>query len=191
MRKNTITISAFCIIGTAAIYMLNINFSNPTTTKKNQMKIITVKSADFVSGERIPDKHTWKHENVSPHLTWSKVPIETKSITVICDDPDAPGKTWVHWIMFNLPTDTQELAPGITKDKKLANGALQGTNDFNQVGFDGPWPPSGHGDHHYHFKIYALDTMINLAAGATKQQLEKAMHNHIIAQGKLVGVYSR
>ena len=195
MRRKIMSLLAYCGVAALAVYMFTGYFSNPKEKKDDQVETLTVKSSDFVSGGRMPDKHAYQKGNVSPQLTWDNVPDEAKSIAVVCDDPDAfsvAKKVWVHWVMFNLPADTRELAPDVAKDKELANGARQGVNDFEgAIGFDGPWPPEKHGDHHYHFKVYALDVMLDLPAGATKQQLEKAMQGHILAQGELVGVYSR
>ncbi len=108
---------------------------------------------------------------------------------MVCDDPDAPGKTFVHWVIFNLPAGPQELKEGIPTDKALANGAKQGTNDFDEIGYHGPAPPEGQ-SHRYVFKLYALDQLLNLPAGATKNDLLKAMKGHVIAKGQLEGKYS-
>lgn len=194
MRRKIMRDLALCGVGALAMYMFTGYFSGTQEAKRDQMKNISVTSTDFENGTRMPDKYAYQKDNVSPQLAWDNVPAGTKSIALICDDPDALSvakKVWVHWVMFNLPADTQELASGVAKDKELANGVLQGVNDFDQIGFDGPWPPEGHGDHHYHFNVYALDAMLDLQAGATKKDLEAAMKGHILAQGELIGVYSR
>lgn len=150
---------------------------------------IEIKSPAFEEGGMIPQKHTCDGEDISPPLSWNSVPNGTKSLALICDDPDAPMGTWVHWVLFNLPANVQTLPENMPYQKTLKNGAKQGTTDFKKIGYGGPCPPSG--THRYYFKLYALDTEINLDAGTTKQQLLKAMEGHIIAEGQLMGKYKR
>jgi len=154
--------------------------------KKMDIKII---SPAFEDGGLIPAKYTCDGVDVSPPLQWDAVPEGAKSIALICDDPDAPMRTFVHWVLFNLPAEVKELAENTPSDRTLPNGAKQGTSDFGKIGYGGPCPPSG--THRYFFKIYALDAYVDLAAGAKKQQLLKAMEGHIIAQGQLIGKYKR
>ena len=154
--------------------------------KKMEIKIT---SPAFEDGGLIPAKYTCDGADISPPLQWDAVPEETKSIALICDDPDAPMGTWVHWVLFNLPTETREMAENIPADETLPNGAKQGTSNFGRIGYGGPCPPSG--THRYFFKIYALDTEIDLAAGANKRELLTAMEGHIIGQGQLIGKYKR
>jgi len=150
---------------------------------------LKVTSSAFVEGGLIPPRYTCDGADISPPLRWDAVPEGTKSIALISDDPDAPMGTWVHWVLFNLPPDTKELAENIPPNKTLPNGAKQGTSDFGRIGYGGPCPPSG--THRYFFKIYALDAVIDLPAGARKQQLVKAMEGHILGQGQLIGKYKR
>ncbi len=150
---------------------------------------IKITSSAFVEGGLIPAKYTCDGADVSPPLQWDAVPEGTKSIALICDDPDAPMGTWVHWVLFNLPSDAKELAENIPAEETLPNGAKQGVNDFGRIGYGGPCPPGG--THRYFFKIYALDTEVGLEAGADKRQLLKAMEGHILEQGQLVGKYKR
>ena len=150
---------------------------------------IKITSSAFEDGGVIPAKYTCDGEDISPPLQWDAVPEGTKSIALICDDPDAPIGTFVHWVLFNLPTDTKELAEGIPKGTTLPNGARQGTSDFGRIGYGGPCPPSG--THRYFFRIYALDTQLDLAPGARKPDLLNAMQGHILAQGQLMGKYKR
>ena len=150
---------------------------------------IQVTSSAFEDGGVIPAKYTCDGEDISPPLQWDAVPEGTKSIALICDDPDAPIGTFVHWVLFNLPADTKELAEGIPKGTTLPNGAQQGTSDFGRIGYGGPCPPSG--THRYFFRIYALDTQLDLAPGARKPDLLNAMQGHILAQGQLMGKYKR
>lgn len=151
---------------------------------------ITVTSTAFEEGSMIPKKHTGDGEDISPPLFWTGVPEGTKSIALICHDPDAPVGTWVHWVLWNLPPDTRELAEAVPTQETLASGATQGKNDFGNIGYGGPAPPRGSA-HRYYFKVYALDTTLDLDSGATKKQLLKAMENHVLAQGQLMGKYRR
>jgi Raf kinase inhibitor-like YbhB/YbcL family protein len=147
-------------------------------------------STAFQEGGTISKPYTGDGKNVSPPLHWSGAPGNTQSFALICDDPDAPRKEpWVHWVLFNLPADTQKLPEGVPPDESLPRGANQGRNDFGKIGYGGPAPPPGR-PHRYYFKLYALDTMLNLQ-GAAKQQLEQAMKGHILASGQLMGKYGR
>lgn len=137
----------------------------------------------------IPKKYACDGIDVSPPLVWTSVPEGTKSFAIICDDPDAPRGTWIHWVIFNIPADTRELPENIPPQKTLIIGVKQGINDFRKIGYGGPCPPSG--THRYYFYLYALDTEINLESGATKEQLLKAMKGHILAEGQLMGKYKR
>jgi Raf kinase inhibitor-like YbhB/YbcL family protein len=150
---------------------------------------IKITSSVFEDGGLIPAKYTCDGADMSPALRWDVVPEGTKSIALICDDPDAPMGTFVHWVIFGLPAETRELAENIPSDETLPNGAKQGKSDFGRIGYGGPCPPSG--THRYFFKIYALDTEVDLAAGASKRELVKAMEGHILGQGQLIGKYKR
>jgi len=157
--------------------------------KEVSMEKISVSAEAFKEGNLIPEEYTCDGDDISPLLSWKGVPANAKSIALIMDDPDAPMGTFVHWVLFNIPANTQKLQKGIPEDKTLADGSRQGTNDFRSIGYGGPCPPGG--THRYYFKIYALDTMLNLPAGATKADVEKAMKGHILAQGELMGRYKR
>ena len=148
-----------------------------------------LKSGDFAEGGKIPPEFTCDGKDVSPPLTWASVPAGTKSLALICDDPDAPMGTWVHWVLFNIHVDIKTLPENMPPHKQLEIGAKQGTNDFRKIGYGGPCPPGG--THRYYFKLYALDTEINLEPGITKAQLLKAMEGHIVAEGQLMGRYKR
>ena len=158
--------------------------------RKGEKKMaIKITSSAFEDGGLMPSKYTCDGADVSPPLQWDGVAAEANSIALICDDPDAPMGTWVHWVLYDLPADTKELAEDVPADATLANGARQGTTDFGRVGYGGACPPSG--THRYFFKVYALDVKVDLPAGATKAQLLKAMEGHIIGQGELIGKYKR
>lgn len=151
---------------------------------------LEVTSTAFQEGGVIPTRHTGDGPDLSPALSWGPLPEGTKSVALICDDPDAPVGTWVHWVIYGLPAGTTGLEEGVPTDKVLPNKARQGTNDFRRIGYGGPAPPPGPA-HRYFFKVYALDTEITLPAGATKADLEKVMEGHILAQGQLMGKYQR
>ncbi len=151
---------------------------------------LQVSSPAFAEGDRIPVKYTADGDDVSPELRWSGAPPNTKSFALLCEDPDAPRGIWTHWVLFNLPADKTNLSEGVPAEKELAGGARQGKNDFGKIGYGGPSPPKGT-PHHYHFKVFALDTTLNLPAGATRQQVLDAIKGHVLAQGQVMGVYGR
>ena len=146
-------------------------------------------STAFNNEERIPTKYCCDGQDVSPPLQWSDPPQDTKSFALICDDPDTPRGTWVHWILYNIPTSTRALPEAIPSDANLADGSWHGMNNWGRLGYDGPCPPSG--THRYFFNLYALDKMLDLYAGASKDQVRQAMQGHILAQAQLMGKYSR
>lgn len=147
---------------------------------------VRVESPSFKAGGAIPKRFTGEGEDVSPALRWSGLPEGTREIAVICDDPDAPTPNpWVHWVLYRIPPESAGLDEGDT------GGAVAGRNDFGRTGYGGPLPPRGHGVHHYHFKVYALDTETDLPPGATKEELLEAIEGHILAAGELVGTYER
>jgi Raf kinase inhibitor-like YbhB/YbcL family protein len=160
-----------------------------SNTKGGTNMAIQIKSMAFEEGGMIPKKYTCDGPNVSPSLSWDSIPEGTKSLALICDDPDAPGGTWVHWVIFNIPANIKELTENIPPQKTISIGAKQGRNDFGQIGYGGPCPPGG--THRYYFKLYALDKEINLEAGSTKAQLLNAIEGHMLAEGRLMGKYKR
>jgi Raf kinase inhibitor-like YbhB/YbcL family protein len=144
----------------------------------------------FPNGGTIPKKYTCDGLDVSPELSWKEAPAATQSLALTADDPDAPAGTWVHWVLYNLPANTRELPEGVEKQEQLANGARQGRNDFGNVGYGGPCPPPGK-PHRYYFKLYALDTKLNLKTGARKAEFERAMKEHVLGETELMGRYGR
>lgn len=154
------------------------------------MMEIIVASAAFAAGSAIPAKYTCMGPDVSPPITWEKIPEGTKSIALICDDPDAPMGTWVHWVIFNIPPDKKGLPEAVPADPHLPDGSIQGINDFRRHGYGGPCPPPGK-PHRYFFKVYALDTTLDLGPNSRKSDVEKAMQGHILAQGQLMGTFKR
>jgi Raf kinase inhibitor-like YbhB/YbcL family protein len=159
--------------------------------------MITVTSEAFKSEAAIPKKFTEDGSDVSPSLRWQGVPDGTKELAIICDDPNAPtAEPWVHWVLYKISADVSELPEGVPADAepKSPVGARQGKNSWKigrNVGYRGPAPPKGHGVHHYHFRIYALDAPLSLAASADKRELLAAMKGHVWAEGELVGTYER
>ncbi len=150
---------------------------------------IELTSSAFRDGSAIPLKYSRNGDNFSPPLAWNPAPKGTQSFALITDDPDAPSGTWVHWVIFDLPAGARRLSEHVPAERTLPDGTRQGTNDFRNVGYDGPSPPSG--THRYYFKLYALDTRLDLPPGATKAQLLGAMKGHALAQGQLVGKFTR
>lgn len=156
-----------------------------------------LQSSAFQSGHRIPEQHTGEGVDVSPALQWEGVPEGTRELALICDDPDAPqAEPWVHWVLYGLNATVRSLPEGVPAGTRLSKpvAVLQGRNSWTSgrtTGYRGPLPPKGHGTHHYHFKLYALDAPMSLNPGVDKQALLKAMEGHILATGELVGTYSR
>ena len=149
---------------------------------------IPLTSPAFAYGEKIPVRFTCEGDDISPPLQWSGAPVETRSYALIMDDPDAPRGTWLHWVLFNLPGETVELGPAVPTLAELPSGARHGRNTANDMAYAGPCPPVGK-PHRYFFRLYALDIMLNLRAGATRAELERAMDQHILGQGELMGMY--
>jgi hypothetical protein len=141
-------------------------------------------------GSQIPAKFTCSGAGISPYLAWSAPPAGTASFALIVTDPDAPGRTFVHWVLYDLPSGMRSLPEGLPALGQHADGSRQGRNDFGEIGYGGPCPP-GNSAHHYHFTLYALDAKLNLPVGATRAQVETAMQGHILARGELVGLYQR
>ncbi len=140
-------------------------------------------SAAFAPGDAIPQKHTCDDLDISPALSWAAPPEGTQSLALIVDDPDAPGKTWVHWVLYDLPPDLRELP------KDMTQPGTQGRNNFGKTGYGGPCPPKGK-NHRYFFKLYAIDIELDLAPGATKSQVLDAIAGHVLAQAELMGTYT-
>ena len=157
--------------------------------EEGNMATIQLTSAKFKEGELITSNYTCDGQDISPPLKWSGVPQNTKSLALICDDPDAPVGTWVHWVIYYIPPAMSELQEGIPTEETTSNGIKQGVNDFKKIGYGGPCPPGG--THRYYFKIYALDAELKLTSGAKKSDLERAMKGHILATGQLMGKYKR
>ena len=154
----------------------------PTPEEETMMEM-TITSPAFTAGDPIPVQFSCDGENYSPELVWNGIPEGTASLAFIMDDPDAPVGLWVHWVLFNLPADSTGLPEG------AAGVGVDGLNSWGETGYGGPCPPGG--THRYFFKLYALDTTLDLPAGTAKDALEAAMEGHILAQAELMGTYSR
>lgn len=139
-------------------------------------------------GNQIPAKFTCNGAGISPQLAWSAPPAGTASLALVVTDPDAPGRTFVHWVLYDLPAHTQSLPEELPTLGQLSDGSRQGHNDFGQIGYGGPCPP-GNSPHHYVFTLYALNAKLNLPAGAKLAQVETAMQGHILARGELIALY--
>jgi Raf kinase inhibitor-like YbhB/YbcL family protein len=152
---------------------------------------LQVTSNAFQEGETIPIKYTCDGSDRSPALSWSNIPEDTQTLAIICEDPDAPSGTFVHWIIYNISPTVTGLAEGVPTVELLPDGAIQGQNDFKRTGYGGPCPPPGDNAHRYFFKLYALDTAIQLPAGAGREVFARAIEGHILAGGHLMGTYQR
>jgi hypothetical protein len=148
-----------------------------------------ITSTAFAPQAPIPQQYTCDGQDVSPPLSWSDPPQGTESFALICDDPDAPVGTWVHWVLFNIPADKRALPENVPSQDQLSDGSLHGRNGWRRRDYGGPCPPRG--THRYFFKLYALDITLALEAGATKQNVLSAMEGHTLAQAELVGTYAR
>jgi len=173
------------IVLTAIIIITFVIFFNVGCVEDQQRKFGDMKllCSAFEDGEAIPSEYTCDGSDISPPLSFSNIPENTKSLALIVDDPDAPTGTWVHWLVWNIPANKTSFSKGenITFP--------QGKNDFGNLNYGGPCPPSG--THRYFFKLYALDTTLKINDGSTKEQLESAMSGHIIEEAQLIGTYSR
>lgn len=184
MTPNLITIAALALASLACAPAPAAQETNPMTQPK-------LESPAFRDGESIPSKHTCEGDDVSPPLSWSKLPPGTKTLALIVDDPDAPDpkapkRTWVHWVLYEIPADATGLPEGATP---LPVGAREGVNDWGRTGYGGPCPPIG--THRYFFKLYALDASLGDLREPSKAELEHAMRGHVLAQTELIGTYKK
>ena len=159
---------------------------NPTETAK----VMTITSPGFQEGQTLRRTCTADGADVSPALQWSKVPRFTKSFAVICRDADAPGGTFIHWLIYNIPGTASGVPEGLPREERLNDGSIQGTNDFHATGYNGPKPPPGR-PHDYHFELYALDTMLPVETGVTAARLLELVEGRVVATARLMGTYRR
>jgi Raf kinase inhibitor-like YbhB/YbcL family protein len=178
-------LTIFLIAGAAEM----LQAKNQINTKIKGGKTMEIKSSSFNHEGMIPAKYTCDGQNVSPPLAWSGAPEKTKGFALICDDPDAPAGTWVHWVIFDIPASVNSLPEKFPRQEEIAGMGKSGKNTSGHYGYDGPCPPGG--THRYYFKLYALDTLLNLSAGLSKEDLLKAMKGHVLAEAQLMGRYKR
>jgi Raf kinase inhibitor-like YbhB/YbcL family protein len=156
--------------------------TEPPATEASMSLELT--SDAFVNGQSIPAKYACTGRNISPALAWGEPPTGTQSFALLMEDPDAPGGTWVHWVLFNIPADVRSLQENMDTSAMSA-----GKNSWGDLSYGGPCPPSG--THRYFFKLYALDSTLSLSPGATKEQVLEAIEGHILAQTELMGTFSK
>ena len=168
--------------------LLLVNGCSSDNGKKtmNTSSHIILTSNAFKEGASIPAQFTCEGANISPELSWSGIPKQTKSVALIVDDPDAPHGTWVHWVVFNIPANVTRLPQ---KASINSIGGIEGLTSYNRIGYSGPCPPSG--THRYYFKLYALDSLLTLDSTARKEKVIEAMQGHILAEGQLMGRYQK
>jgi Raf kinase inhibitor-like YbhB/YbcL family protein len=147
-----------------------------------------LKSSAFDNGGHIPEDFTCDGTGQSPPLEWEGAPPGTKAFALIADDPDAPGGTWTHWLLFNVPGSATALQAAVSSDRDLKDGSKQGKNDFQNIGYGGPCPPGG--THRYYFRLFALNDQLSLKSGASRPQLETALKGHVIGQAQVMGTYT-
>jgi len=191
--KNQITskgVLVILILGLTIYAFFSMSFTK--SVQRKEVKQMTISSA-FKDGDFIPKKYACEGQDVNPEIVVSNVPEGAKTIAIICEDPDAPIRTFVHWVLWNFPVNgsSVKIPEGIKKLEKLPDGTMQGYNDFGKIGYNGPCPPKGHGVHHYHFKVYAVNNVLELKGKITKKELEKALSGKVLAQAEIIGLYER
>lgn len=156
------------------------------------MDKLAVASSAFAHNQAVPRRYTDDGQNISPPIEWAGVPDGTRELALIVDDPDAPTpQPWVHWVAYHIPPNMKGFPEGVSPSLRGPGSILQGKNSWNKVGYGGPAPPRGHGLHHYHFRLYALDASLDLEPGASKEAVLKAMQGHILGEAVLTGTYQR
>lgn len=157
-----------------------------TEKKEVSMPKIKVTSPAFEQDSMIPMRFTCEGDDIAPEIKWKNLPEKAKTLVLICDDPDAPHGTWVHWVVYNIPASDTSFS---AKNSADGDSFVFGKNSWGKTSYGGPCPPSG--THRYFFKLYAIDTDLKLKAGATKEELLRAMDGHVLAQGELMGKYKK
>ena len=191
--KGAITIAILLFVIGLAVFFLVYPVGltpSPESTGTRHVVSIAVSSPTLKPNERIDERYTCEGDDVSPPLKWSGYPADSKSFVVIMEDPDAPGGGFTHWVVYNIPASVSELPEALPAIDKLDNGIYQGINDFGKIGYGGPCPPPGT-THRYFFRVYALDTVLELPPGATKDEVMKGLKDHIIGEGSLMVKYGR
>jgi Raf kinase inhibitor-like YbhB/YbcL family protein len=182
----------FACLGVTLLVLIGSGCQSKQTAapEGEQPMTIQITSPAFIEGNPIPQKYTCDGADISPPLAWTGIPAQAKSLALIVDDPDAPAGVWVHWVVFDMPPDLNGLPEGLAKTPTVAGIGAQGNTDFRKPGYGGPCPPKGK-PHRYYFRLYALDSLLNLPVGAKRAELEQAMRGHILAAGQFVGTYGR
>jgi Raf kinase inhibitor-like YbhB/YbcL family protein len=190
----------FIAVAMAALIMAGVAYACQTSATADvqvsdnmmqaKVKLLDVTSPAFGDNDRIPVRYTADGDDMSPPLRWQGAPEGVAEYAVICEDPDAPHGTFIHWVIYNIPGNYDHLDDGIMQVSELDNGAMQGKNSFGKFGYGGPAPPKGK-PHRYEFKVYALGAKLDLPTGITRDELVKAMDGYVVAKGKLTGLYSR
>lgn len=182
----------FCIPALLIMMLVGCNSSDTPTPDGTPLPSLSpsipLTSGAFVNNQPIPQKYACNGDNVSPPIRWGDSLPDVKSWALIMDDPDAPN-TYVHWVVYGIPSIARSLPEAVAADAEIPGGGTQGANGSGKTAYGGPCPPSG--THHYYFKLYALDTVLELPAGTNKSQLEQAMKGHVLAYGELIGLYSK
>ena len=194
-HKTSFVLATFILILTSNLGISNSCFGGPIRRlakieRNMQKQKFVMYSPAFKAGEKIPTHYTADEANVSPPLAWGTPPSGTKSFALICEDPDAPMGTWIHWLIYDIPADQKGLKQGIPADATLSDGTKQGITSFHQVGYGGPSPPPGK-PHHYYFKLYALNSMSNLPPATDLKSLQTVIKAHTLAESDLMGTYGR
>lgn len=187
-------IAGLALAGMAAGLLLACGTTTSTVEsagmEKGTAMSFSLRSPEWKAGENIPRQFTCDGENVSPPLQWAAAPVGTQSLSLVVEDPDAPGGTFIHWVLYDLRPGTGKLPENVPPSGELADGARQGRNSFGQVGYGGPCPPPGPA-HRYFFRLYALNGKTGLNAGASRTDLDRAMRGHVLAQAEWMGRYKR
>jgi Raf kinase inhibitor-like YbhB/YbcL family protein len=177
------SVSLSCLLASVLLWRL----SEPVQVQARAS--LWVRSSSFADGALIAGRLTCDGANLSPQLHWQSAPRGTKSFAIVMDDPDTPTD-FTHWLVYNFAPGVRELAEGASTEGAMPQGSAEGKNDFGRPGYGGPCPPRGN-PHHYVFRVYALDLLLDLRPGATRKQLDAAIDGHIVAQGQIVGIYQR
>jgi Raf kinase inhibitor-like YbhB/YbcL family protein len=148
-------------------------------------------STSFEAGQTIPTRYTCEGDDISPQLSWTGTPPGTRSLALICEDPDAPRGLFTHWVLYNMPSDQTQLPEALESDERTATGRIQGRNDFGNTGYGGPCPPHGDQPHRYFFRLYALSKLLPVTLGTTRQQILDQMQGAVLAQTEWMGTFGR
>ncbi len=181
---------SFAIFGLVGLWLISsCSLAGNRSQSKQEAKTMKLTSSAFINNGLIPPKYTCDGADISPPLSWDEIPSETQSLALIVDDLDAPARTFVHWVIYDISPTVNQLPEKIIGSKTIPSGGVQGKNDFGRLGYGGLCPPSG--IHRYFFQLYALDQKLSLATGASKSQIISAMEGHILEKAELIGRYQR